>query len=80
MAFGTSEKRGDGSVASVVLDDYPREYLGDPLKGTLLNPTSGSLKRELVERVYIICIPKGPPFTLGVLGVEFRRLGFGKSA
>ena len=30
----------------------------DPLKGTLLNPTSGSLKRDLIERVYI---PKGPP-------------------
>ena len=25
---------------------------------TLLNPTSGSLKRDLIERVYI---PKGPP-------------------
>ena len=29
-----------------------------PLKGTLLNPTYGSLKRDLIERVYI---PKGPP-------------------
>ena len=27
------------------------------LKGTLLNPTSGSLKRDLVERVYIPLIP-----------------------
>ena len=27
--------------------------LRDHLKGTLLNPTSGSLKRDLVERVYI---------------------------
>ena len=26
--------------------------------GTLLNPTSGSLERDLIERVYI---PKGPP-------------------
>ena len=29
-----------------------------PEKGTLLNPTYGSLKRDLIERVYI---PKGPP-------------------
>ena len=28
-----------------------------PLKGTLLDPTSGSLKTDLIERVYI---PKGP--------------------
>ena len=28
-----------------------------PEKGPLLNPTSGSLKRDLLERVYI---PKGP--------------------
>ena len=36
----------------------PRQYEGDPLKGTLLNPTSGALKGDLVERVFI---PKGPP-------------------
>ena len=29
-----------------------------PLKGTLLNPTYGALKKELIESVYI---PKGPP-------------------
>ena len=28
-----------------------------PLKGTLLNPTSGSLEGDLIERVYI---PEGP--------------------
>ena len=28
-----------------------------PLKGTLLNPSSGSLKRDLIESVYV---PKGP--------------------
>ena len=28
------------------------------MKGTLLNPISGSLKRDLIERVYI---PKSPP-------------------
>ena len=32
--------------------------MGDPFKGTLLNPTSGPLNRDLIERVYI---PKGPP-------------------
>ena len=32
--------------------------LGDPLNGTLLNPTYGSLKRDLIESVYIL---KGPP-------------------
>ena len=26
---------------------------GDPLKGTLLNPTDGCLKCDLIERVYI---------------------------
>ena len=38
--------------------------IGFPLKGTLLNPTSGSLKRDLIERLYItkgLCIAKGPP-------------------
>ena len=29
-----------------------------PEKGTLLSPTSGSPKRDLIERVFI---PKGPP-------------------
>ena len=29
-----------------------------PLKGTLLNPTYGSLKQDLLERAYT---PKGPP-------------------
>ena len=29
-----------------------------PLKGTLLSPTYGSLKRDLIQMVYI---PKGPP-------------------
>ena len=31
---------------------------GRPLKRTLLNPTSGSFKRHLIERVYV---PKHPP-------------------
>ena len=34
-------------------DDFansPSQYWGDPLKGTLLNLTSGSLKRALIER------------------------------
>ena len=30
----------------------------DPLKGTLLNPTSGSLRSGLIERAYV---PKIPP-------------------
>ena len=34
-----------------------QEYQGDPLEGTL-NPTFGSLKRNLIDRVYIL---KGPP-------------------
>ena len=29
-----------------------------PLRGTLLKPTDGSLKRDLIERVYM---PKSPP-------------------
>ena len=29
-----------------------------PIEGTLLNPTSGSLKGDLIERAYI---PKDPP-------------------
>ena len=37
----------------------PRKYRGDRLKATLPNPTSGSLKRDLIERVYI---PKRPPY------------------
>ena len=35
----------------------PSSIRETPSKGTLLNPTSGSLKRDLIERVYI---PKRP--------------------
>ena len=34
-------------------DGSPGGDEGDPLKGTLLSPTSGSLKGDLIERVYI---------------------------
>ena len=44
---------------------------GGPLKGTLLNPTSGSLKRDLVERVYI---PDGPPNPNSCRSTELCRL------
>ena len=41
------------------LNPKPFEVVwGDPLKGTILNPTYGSLKRDLLGRVPI---PKGPP-------------------
>ena len=41
-----------------MLATVPRWYGGDPVKRSLLNPTCGSLKRDLAERIYI---PKDPP-------------------
>ena len=46
---------GCGNIQITVL-----QMLGSirrPLKGTLLNPTSGSLTRDLIERVYIPTFP-----------------------
>ena len=38
--------------------------LGRPLKGTFLSPASGSLKRELIESIYISERPLNPILTL----------------
>ena len=45
-------------LISCYAGDMNPSFWGDALEGTLLNPTSGSLKGDLTERVYI---PKGPP-------------------
>ena len=55
----------------------PQFVLGDPLKGTLLNPTYGSLKGDLIERVYI---PKGPLILAPRVGLWVRILRRGRSA
>ena len=36
-----------------------KEVLGRPLQGDPLDPTSGSLKWDLIQRVFV---PKGPPY------------------
>ena len=52
---GERQPHGDAGLGEAHVLSSIRET---PLKGALLNPTYGSLKRDLIERVYV---PKGPP-------------------
>ena len=59
-ALSTAERPGPGSWKPAMQGAFIISgSIGEtPLKGILLNPTFDSLKRDLIERVYV---PKGPP-------------------
>ena len=49
---------GDAFPSSLLRTRALLRVPGDPLKGTLHDPTYGSLRRGLIERVYIPRVPE----------------------